>query len=708
MFKRIIGFFLLFVLVGCGGSSVNKGGGTLVARNITSAIDLPATGLNLSVATSAAVTTVSATNTANVTIFNEGPQYAEVKDNLNRVVLMGFLSPSAPNLSARSTAVAIAYLSLAGGFMKEEGRLTLLNEIHTLNGFSDVETEISNQINSIGYLNLDTPSFQTALSTLINGAMAKTRGAIISPTTASGLSADTTVDSKLSFQNVYLRRVSLFMKRTGYISADDQEIDLPNSPWTKIEMPLVARYGGITGTLDGFLKGEVPYSPVKSSDFDVPVFPADAKRTNYLVNAIGPGWISNATLDSIPAEQRNELVSLELKTVFLDAFLVLLANVAVPLKGEEVDNYLKFVGSNAAVTDIINNLRTTVPQLVDLLANGQYYDALKALFTSTYTSNTILPFLAQLTVDFIDQNSNLSDAGFDRINDGMKGLLDKMGKIDVGFTLADSALLFHDFAVSNKAERFELVVTPGNVTLTAGNTTIKPTATTTITAIVQDRDPNGTYSFEWTVTPNNNYWVEDRFLNGTDDASDGILRTAEDVVNIRSLITINGSAVVQCKVYRLDGGRRLVATDQITITFDTEASNIITTNPILESDTSMIQIQNNRWTARYTLYYLIPINDKAFFHRIKGVQTNGSNLYLVQWFDPRSDPSIYIQTPDQTLIKPPGPKTYKVYVKSGWDGIVGGHASQGEAQLSINSVIEGNLKSLNSSVTHVVEAYLND
>ncbi|MCC6686451.1 MAG: hypothetical protein IT205_05635 [Fimbriimonadaceae bacterium] len=698
---------------GCGGNS-GDGSPSLRATTITSTIEVEAiprggTPLeDLDVWTSAQTSDVSSTGTSSVVIYNEGPQYAEVQDPQGRPVLMGFLSPSSPNLSPRSTAIALAFLAVSGGWMKEAGRLTVLAELPTLPGFDALESAVATQLDADGYLNLDDKGFQSALSTVVLGAMK--RGAIVEPTQGSGLSANTSVEGKLSFQNVYLRRVVLFMRRTGYLPAEGATVDEPDTPWTRIEMPVVARYGGITGTIDGYIKGEVAYSPVTSTPFDVPRFPADAKKTYYQVNAVGPGWEEGPYGVSIPQEQRDELLTLELKTMFLDAFLVLLANVALPLGGEQVDEYLQFMAGNAVITDIISNLRTTVPQVGELCGQGKYYDAFKTLATAAYTSNTILPLVGQLTLDFLQANSGLTNEDLESLHGGMKGILDKMGKIDVGFTLADSALLFHDFAASNKVEKFELKVGPGTITLQADRTTIQPTGTTKIKAIVQDRDPAGTYEFEWTVSPNSNYWVEDRHLVGTDDNPSGLLTTLEDEVNIRSLVTTNGEATVTCKAFRLDGGRRGVGDDDIVITFDTAAENILTTmNPTIQVSKVVKQLGDGGYAGYMTLWYVFPIHEDAFFMRVTGTYNGpagGGVPYMRQWNEPRANPSVFIQNPQPELNIPPPSGSYKVYVRALWDGVVGGFSTEAAAQANLDSMAAGQLSFYNANYTTKIEQYL--
>jgi hypothetical protein len=529
---------------------------------------------SLSVRTSAGTSNVGGDGRVSTMIFEEGPQYAELLDRRGRTVMLAFASTSEPDFSALSTSKALAYLALAGPWMKEDGRLKLLDEADTVAGFLPLLAAVQSQLSTSGYLDLEAEGIQSAIESIVTtaygtssglNAIVRPHGVLATPTTASGLSLDTRVDGKLTIQNVYLRRVSLFFRRYSHVPAEGPEVK-ENNPFTRIDMPNVARYGGITGTLDSYFKGEVAYSPVQTDPpLEIPRFPADAKETTYQVFAIGPGFSTHPNLN-VPADIIGEQQILEIKALFLDAFLVLMANVALPLKGDQVDEFLEFASANAVITDIIGNLKSTLPDVWDKAAAGEYGDALGMLMTSAYTSNTILPALAQLTLDFLWKNTGINEDDYDMLFNGMKGMLEKMGKIDIGFTLADTFLLFRDFGASYKIEQFVVTTTPGKVTLAVARNQLRIDESTTIAATIQDRDPAGVYEFHWSVSPRANYWLDDRRI-GTDETPEGVLVTGESTVDIRSLVNSEGTAVVLCKVYRIDGGRREVGEEEASILF---------------------------------------------------------------------------------------------------------------------------------------------
>lgn len=578
MFRHIVLVALTcLMLVGCGGlwGGGGSGGGNLLHAESTSVtLDLGRGGTSIDISTlkietSGAMSPVSAAGTASVTIFNGGPQFSTVSDAQGRPVMYGMLSTAERTLSARSTAKTVAYLGLGGAWKKSLGRSIILNELQNLSGFDNLVAAVQQVLDTEGYFNAEAPAYQQALTNFLSNAMTQPNGVIVEPTGASGLSIDTSVEGKLSVQNVFLRRVALYLRKTGYKNAENQVVEDTNSPWVKQEMPLVARYSGLTATISGLLQNQVPYSPVSSAPaMDIPVSPQTAKETYYELRALGPGVLNGPVYDQLTPDQLSDLRFMEVKALFLDVFLVLAANAVVPLSGDEVDDYLQFVGSNAAVTDFINTIISTMPQVHALLVEGEYWQAAKLLSNSTLTSNTILPWLSELTVQFIDRNSNLSDAGFDRINNSFSSVLKAMGLADAMAYIGDVTLLYGDFLDSKRAEKFAIRVTPGKVTLVAGATTLRPpTGTTSVTAIIQDKDPNGTYEYRWETTPRPNYWVEDRHLEGTDDAANGILITAESQVTLRTLVPTAGAAEVKCTVLRLDGGRREVGDASVTVTF---------------------------------------------------------------------------------------------------------------------------------------------
>ncbi|MET0282452.1 MAG: hypothetical protein ABW278_15195, partial [Steroidobacteraceae bacterium] len=617
---------------GSAGSTVPAGSNTpvrttgrLAVAEVAGTVDfggasLPTDIASYGVRTAAGRRQVSTDARVSTLIFAGGPQYAELLDGSGRTVMLGFVTPAEPTLSALSTAKALGYLALAGAWMKEEARLKLLAELPTLAGFPMLQGVVQQQLRDMGRLDLDKPELRSAIQLLVSSAYGpnpvatasaqrptvRAQGVVADQTTASGLSLDTTVDSQLTVENVYLRRVSLFVRRNSYVNAAGQQVDETN-PFTRIDLPNVARYGGITGTLDGYFKGEVAYSPVRTTPpLDIPRFPGDAKSTLYQIFAIGPGFSSHPNLN-VPADIIAAQQLLEVKALFLDAFVVLLANVALPLKGDQIDQYLEFASANAVITDIIGTLKNTMPDVVDKLAAGDYYAALQTLLTSAYTSNSILPAVGQVTLDFLWANTQINEDDYEMMFSGMKGMLDKLGKIDVGFTLADTFLLFRDIGKSKRIEQFLVTTTPGKVTLVAGASSISYTSTTTIDAVVQDRDPNGVYEFRWTVSPRPNYWVEDRTLAGTDDAPDGVLVTREDRVNIRSLVSTEGVATVQVEAFRLDGGRRQVGDGSTTVKF-TRVTQVVTTHANFQGISGIFQQSDGRYTAVIAAYVDLPLS----------------------------------------------------------------------------------------------------
>lgn len=552
---------------------------------------------NLKVRTSAGTSRVSRDGRVSTMIFEAGPQYAELFDNRGRTVMLAFVSPAEPDFSALSTARAVGYLALAGPWLRAEGRLKLLDEVDTVAGFLPLLAAVKSQLADRGYLDLEDEQIQSALATMITAIhgpgpelaqIVRPLGVIATPTTASGLSLDTTGDNVLAIENRYLRRVSLFFRRLSHVPAAGAEVQESNG-FTRIDMENVVRYGGITGTIDSYLKGDVPYWPVTTDPpLNIPRFPADAKSTTYQIFAIGAGGSSQAGLvvpEDIVAEQQ----ILQMKTLFLDVFMVLIANTVLPLAGEKIDDYLKFVGANAIITDVISTLKNTIPDAAAKVEEGDWPGAALAMITAAYTSNTILPALGQLTLNYLWSSTDFSSAEIDEVFEGMSGVLDKMGKLDVGLTLADTALLGRDIVVSKRIEQFLVTTTPGKVVLAAANNNIRPEETTTIEAVMQ-RPPGSEYEYRWSVSPNSNYWVEDGSLKGTDDSPDGVLVTRESRVNIRSLVTTDGQATVRCEVVRLDGGRQPFGEGETTITFKSDLLPYEVPSTLITKATSSVTV----------------------------------------------------------------------------------------------------------------------
>lgn len=693
------------VLQGCGGWFPRGGGSTASAGLQKFETSLSAAGASLppletlTLRTSVGTDQLDSAGRGNATIFADGTQFGEIIDSTGRTVMMGYLSTSRREFSATTTAQALAYLVFGGGFAKGEGRLKILNELPAEVGFPALVAAIQARLDAVGHLDAADPAVQAALENLATSLTDPTRGMIAEPTSGSGLSLDTSVENQLGVENVYLRRVEIFVRRTGYKNADGQDVEDVSS-FQRREMPTVARYGGVLGTIDGLFKNEIAYSPVRlTPPLSTPRFPANAQRTDYEVFAVGAGVVPDTKI-GIPQEVIDAQQITELKTIFLDGVLVFIASVAIPLEGEAVDDFLKFAGGNAAVTDIINTLRSTVPQVSGLLAQGEYSKATMAVITAVYTSNTILPLISQVMLDWLETKADLTEGQYQSLLGNFKNLFAILGAVDIVGTSTDLVILFADILRSNQFEKFSLRVTEGKITLTTPRTTIRPTSTTVITATIQDKDPNGTYAYEWRVTPNSNYWVEDRSLNGTDDSLDGVLRTSESEVNIRSLVLTAGDALVQCKAFQVIGSQRIeVGTDDITITFDPEAPNSVTnTSPGLLVDKAVVQFLDGGYGGLYAIYMLIPIDPTATGYDFIGTDSDPNWSYFLrrttaqlaanQYKVGRTGPGAGIPI---SMNTPPPAGMIKVFLGGGGDGVVGGHTTAGQAQSVIDTVVEGRL-----------------
>jgi hypothetical protein len=640
----------MLVLSGCGNeAAVVPLESNLTLTQVSGLVDLPhgspVRPETLTVRTSAGTSRVSREGSVATMIFEQGPQYAELLDNRGRTVMLAFASPGEPDISALSTAKALTYLALAGAWLKEEGRLKLLDEADTVAGFLPLLGAVQSQLTAKGYLDLDATEIQSAISSIATtayganaglNAHVRPLGVIATPTTASGLSLDTAVDDKLKVENVYLRRVSLFIRRLSHIPAAGAEVE-ENNPFTRVDLKNITRYSGITGTIDGFFSGDVAYKPVSTEPaLDIPRYPGDAKQTTYQMFAIGPGFSSHPNLN-VPADIIAAQEYLELKAMVVDVFLVLVSNVALPLAGDKIDEFLEFASGNAIVADFIATLKTTAPEVWSLMQEGKWDEAAWKLFSSGYTSNTILPAIGQLTLDFLWTNTKIDQDRHDKLFNSMKGVLDKMGKLDIVLNVADTLLVFRDIANSKRIEQFIVTTTPGRVTLQAAATTIRPDETTTIDAVVQNKDPAGIYEYQWSVSPNANYWVEDRTLNGTDDSLSGVLVTRESQVNIRSLVLTDGVATISCKVFRLDGGRRHVGdgTVDVALTMSNVPGQVITnTYDDFRSVTLVYQGNDGRYGAGGGIYVDIPRMLGALDYRIRGRTANNASYRSITVREP--------------------------------------------------------------------------
>ncbi|MFM9872876.1 MAG: hypothetical protein ACKVQS_05355 [Fimbriimonadaceae bacterium] len=560
----ILVFTILGALIipGCGGSNGGNitTGFTLTKTPIQAQIQLPA-GTPISNLTalipwsSGGATAPTSSGQTNITIFNNGPQYADVRDAAGNLVLATYLSKDKTELNAETTAQAMIFFALGGAAQHGDDSLTVLNGVPDLPGFADVANEIRNQLQTQGYVSLQTGTLQADIQVIIDDVTAPAplgRGTIAEPTKQSGLTLDTLIDGQISIRNDYLRRTRAWIRRLSYVDAGGIERESIGE-YKKYDLATAVPYGGLANTLKGVITGESLWTPGTSGSYEIPLYPADARSTEYELRTYGMG-AQAGNLVSLTAEENDELISVALKTLILDAILPVIANFVIPLSGGGLDEFVKFASGNAIMSDLINLTKDTLPQIIDLLGQGKIKESIEVLWTTGFTLNSALPAILQLMIDFGEKFG--SDIFFDNSGNISEQIGEKLvilGYVDIFFNAANIVKLGIDIGLSDRANIFTIQTTSGKATLVPDDAVVSVFDTTLIKAVVQNRDPNATYKFEWSVSEGYRLTTSE---TSTNQAPNGVIDSFDDFARISTETDEPGTATVSCKVFRMEGNKK--------------------------------------------------------------------------------------------------------------------------------------------------------
>jgi hypothetical protein len=564
-------FFLLILtslltamfVIGCGGSGNNPqstSGFTFTKTPIQAQLQIPAgstiSASSLTPWSSGGATKFDASGQSNVTIYNNGPQYADVRNSEGKLVFISYLSNTQTVFNAETTATAMIFFAIGGASQIDEGPSTVLNGIKDFSGFNAVVNEILNQIVSQGHVSLATGTLAAKIQAVVDSVRGTTppagRGTIAEPTSASGIFLDTIIDGKFTIQNNYLRRASGWLRRVEYVDSEGIKHEGPEAQteYKKFEIKPPSRYGGFTGTAANILKGEFLWTPTVSEPYAIPLYPETAQSTTYELKVYGFGG-NDGNVVSLTADDIDEVLELSFKSLILDAALPIIANIIIPLKGGAIEDFLKFAGSSSALSDLINISRETAPQLADQLSQGQVEDALTTLYETLLTSNTFLPAMLEIVIEYAEsRNLDLNTFNTGTLAKDVGEKLALLGVVDIFFSSADMILYVSDIARSGRCHRFLITTTPGKVSITAEYRSVSVTNSSDLTAVIQNKNPDAVYKYEWSVEEGYEITAD----NGTtSNAPGGILTTSQETVEIKSLTEEPGFATVNCKVTRIDG-----------------------------------------------------------------------------------------------------------------------------------------------------------
>lgn len=579
---------------GCAGSSGGPAStSSMVATPIQAQVELPVGTVGVDLATlkawsSGGERNVSSTGEVKITIFNGGPQYSELRDPQGRLVMAGFLSSSDTLVNAESTARMLGFFAVGGHTVSSEARLIILDQVDQLTEFQPLLTAVEDVIARLGYIDFSDAALITALNSLsdltINGGtenpliLPQGRGTLVTPTTsASGISLDISKDNELTLTNVYLRRSLMWLDTMSYKMQNGNTVQassaLQNQKSSIINSP--QRYAGLIGTVSSIsiaalVGGDLPYSPVVVGPLAIPASPTGiegAVETTYRLTIGGPGF-GAGDVAQLSESRTAELGIHNGKAFLLDYIVPFVATVVVPMNGDQIDDFVKFVGANPALSDLINTMFITLPNVKDQISKGEYKDALFTLRDGVFLSNTLLPAMFQFFIDWAE--SSMDQSTFDEAAQIAKkggSILAVIGTVDKIISAGETLIVAHDLLNSDQANVFTIVSSKGKITLIPDQSSYNITQTATVRAVIQNKNPDAVYRYGWSI--DNGLKLTDGAGRTIEGSAGGTLSSNSDEVTVQVLAQTPTTGAVHCTVVRIDGEPDVeIASDDQTLAFN--------------------------------------------------------------------------------------------------------------------------------------------
>jgi hypothetical protein len=440
-------------------------------------------------------TSIASNGSFSLTTFSGGPQLTTIVDKNGNPLLIGWLGPASTTIDVNSTAAVLLFYASDSFALTADLRAEALTLIPSAPGLSTLASAIGNAIAS----NPDTfattnaavsAALQTLLASLIQTSSStnatrmrlhtiltgspflkgyKTMGvhftAVNTPTP--GLTPIIDFPDGFHFLNELRRPADVFIDRISFADAAGTHSD-PGSltPDGPLNIPATAGVqGGTVSTLVDIINGTYAYSPITTSSTPLPLVP-NSTSTLYALTVVGPGLLEGA-FDQISTPYQDDSNNLAVKFMVTDFLLPLIVSQVIP--SSNLDETLEAPGVQGAIADLVTSL-AAVPSISAASSSGDTSGALALATTQVASANSTSAHFLQGVLDQILLSQGI--AAQQRAFEATQAYFNGLGMADRIEEAFDASVVFKELATSNRADVYQVIVTPDTVTLIPANQTI--------------------------------------------------------------------------------------------------------------------------------------------------------------------------------------------------------------------------------------------
>ena len=453
-----------------------------------------------------------------------------------KMVLCGLLQAGAAQLSARSTAVCLAYTALGVGVYLPATQQQYLAAMQASPTLAGLEAAVAAAIVARGeaWLDLGDPALKSAVAALqqalsptalggASAAQARARilgatqpgsdgravrqGMVIDKTDrVSGLQLSGDGVGSITLTNYYRRRSYAYVERVSYKNTFDGAAiaSLADVGAQPVKVDATKSITNTLVTLAQLLGGTNDfYDPVVYPGIATPIAPDNAALTSYRVTSVGLG-VHLGDLALLTPVQHVGLLNVLAETFVLDIAVPIFCGILIPLRAAPMKTFVEelavsglkdMISTLAAADDFLFNkiVAANLP-LKDVL-----WDALLQLVNSDSLKTAFLQFFQRiidsLSVDGVLPRTNV-------VNVGAKALLDALSALDLAAQTMDMVAVGLSFAFSDLADRFAIDVTKSVVRINPLNPLIdnNPQPTSFSLSVIGSDFAAGDLSYKWDTT----------------------------------------------------------------------------------------------------------------------------------------------------------------------------------------------------------------